>query len=387
MKTVLFFTDYHTGAHIAEIEGIIERARAHNWRVVEIEYERASRPLGDYIRSLKADGCILVGSSLTKPIAPEAFQNTPTIYLAPDPKTFQHRRHCVVSDTGAVARAAFQELSALSCVSLGFVGWMNRTMWSEGRRLAFKKLAEDAKLPFFSFTETWNLEDKARFHKKLEAWIRKLPKPCGIFAANDETAVEVADVCHFLGLEMPKDVAVVGVDNLEFVCENAMTSLTSIEIDFYEVGRKCVDFLARLLDNPDLPPETVMFGPERVVQRQSTCSIRTSDDRILRALERIRRESRFGLKASEVIAEMGISRRLAEQKFRAATGKTILEAINDTRLEHAFALLRRPNYPISTIATQCGWNADVFLKRLFKKKTGLTMREWRKHRDVPAAAQ
>jgi hypothetical protein len=56
----------------------------------------------------------------------------------------------------------------------------------------------------------------------------------------------------------------------------------------------------------------------------------------------------------------------------------ILEEINRHRLERAFSLLRRPGYPISLIAQQCGWSNDVFLKRLFKRTTGLTMREWRK---------
>jgi transcriptional regulator GlxA family with amidase domain len=42
-----------------------------------------------------------------------------------------------------------------------------------------------------------------------------------------------------------------------------------------------------------------------------------------------------------------------------------------------FSLLRKPDYPINLIASQCGWQTDVFLKKMFKRTTGLTMRAWR----------
>jgi len=387
MKTVLFLTDLHVGSHIAEVEGVYERARTYGWHVVEVEYAHSIRPIEDYVRTWRPDGCILTCAPLTEPLAPEVFKDIPTIYLDPDARTLRRQRHCVVNDPEALAQIAFQELMNLPCAACGFVGWSNRTVWSEGRRQAFGRLVEGAGLPFVAFTDPWDPEDKLRLHKKLARWIRELPKPCGIFAANDDTASLVADVCHFVGLEVPKDIAVIGVDNMELVCENAMTTLSSIEIDFHDVGRACADLLARLLADPDLPPETVRFGPGRLVRRQSTRALQTCDARVSRALERIRREASLGLRAADVIADMGISRRMAEQRFRAATGKTILEEINDTRLAHAFALLRRPDYPISLIAEQCGWKADVFLKRLFKKKTGMTMREWRKSRAAPAAAK
>ena len=79
-----------------------------------------------------------------------------------------------------------------------------------------------------------------------------------------------------------------------------------------------------------------------------------------------------------MIADLGLSRRADEQLFRQATGSSILEEINRVRMEQVFTLLRRPDYPISLIAQQCGWRSDVFLKKLFKRQTGTTMRDWRK---------
>ena len=273
MKTVTFITDLHVGAHVAALEGVYERARRHGWHVVEIEYEHSNRPLADYIRTWKPAGCIFSCAALTKPLSPEVFRKLPTVYIDPDAQTLASRKNCVVNDPAPLAKLAFAELSKLDCASYGFVGWNEPTTWSEGRRLAFEKLTAKTGKAAKSFTQPWTAKDRLGFHRSLSKWLQALPMPCGIFAANDDTASQAADVCHFLGLRSPEDVAIVGVDNLEIICENAMTTLT--------------------------------------------------------------------------------------------------------RLEHAFSLLRRPNYPISLVAGECGWRTDAYLKRLFKRTTGLTMREWR----------
>ena len=378
MKTVAFITDLHVGAHIAVVEGIYERARTYGWHVVEIEYKHSRRPIADYIRIWKPAGCVLVCSALTEPFEPDVFQKLPTIYLDPDEKTVRGGHHCVINDPTPSAQLAYRELSSLACAAYAYVGWNEPTPWSKGRHRAFEECVRADGKPFSAFTESWTAADRLNFHTRLAKWLKLLPKPCGLFAANDDTASQVADACHFCGLKIPQDVAIIGVDNLEIICENATTSLSSIAIDFYAAGLLCADYLAELLTNPRLRPGIRAFGPGQIVRRQSTRSIARVDGRITRVLERIRREACLGLKAADVIAEIGSGRRSAEQRFRRATGCSILDEINRVRMEHVFALLRKPDYPISLIAQQCGWQSDVFLKKLFKRTTGLTMRDWRK---------
>ena len=100
------------------------------------------------------------------------------------------------------------------------------------------------------------------------------------------------------------------------------------------------------------------------------------DPRIARAVERIRRDATTGISATDILAELPFSRRVAEKRFRAATGKTILEEIQDVRFEKICELLAT-DIPIGHIASRCGMQSDSFLKRFFKARTGLTLREWR----------
>ena len=262
--------------------------------------------------------------------------------------------------------------------SYAYVGWNERTAWSEDRRRAFAAIIRDADRPFAAFAGHCDAKDKISFQRQLRAWLKRLPKPCGIFTANDTTAAQVIDACQSLKLDVPTDVAVVGVDNQEIICENAPVSITSIEIDFRAAGRLSAEALAEFMADPFRTPAPRLFGPGRMVRRQSTRRLLRASPVVERTLEKIRREACFGLTAADVVAAMNLPRRGAERRFRAATGTSILEEINRQRLERAFSLLRRPGYPIALIAQQCGWSNDVFLKRLFKRTTGMTMRAWRK---------
>ncbi|MGN0844489.1 MAG: substrate-binding domain-containing protein [Kiritimatiellia bacterium] len=381
MKTILFFTDVHTGTHHDKLEGVYERAHLYGWHIIEIEYENSLRSIDDYLKTWHPDGCIVICAALTEPIDSNRFHAIPTVYLDPDEKTLASGCPCVCSAPEPLARLAAQELTALHCASYAYVGWNKRTAWSEGRRMAFEHLMQEQKLPVFSFAEQCPLRDKILLVEQLSSWLEKLPKPCGIFAANDNIACQIADICRQVGLGIPSDVAIVGVDNQEILCENAVTSLSSIEIDFRESGRLAADALAGLLSKPDIPQHNFFFGPQRLVRRQSTRRLQHGSPIIERALERIRREACLGLTAADIIADMKLPRRAAERLFRKSTGTSILSEINRYRLEHAFTLLRKPNYPIFLIAQQCGWTNDVFLKRLFKRTTGMTMREYKKKSD------
>ena len=75
---------------------------------------------------------------------------------------------------------------------------------------------------------------------------------------------------------------------------------------------------------------------------------------------------------------MGCSRRLADLRFRQATGRTILDEIHARRLDKAKALLKRGDVPIGALSEQCGYVPGPSLGLLFKRATGRTMRQWRR---------
>lgn len=78
-----------------------------------------------------------------------------------------------------------------------------------------------------------------------------------------------------------------------------------------------------------------------------------------------------------MVKALGVSERIAETRFKAATGNRITEEITRVRLARVLELLANPRQNIGPIANLCGWDSDIYLKRLFKARYGMTMREWR----------
>ncbi len=377
MKTVLFITDLHVGSHVSEFAGVYDRAAAHNWRVIELELARTLRPLRELVSQWKPAGCILEGSTVSDAAAKRAFRGIPVVNLDPGAKTAASARHTVTSDPSTIAEWAAKELLRTKPASFAYFGWCTKTVWSVERGQLFKEaVRRESKAPFASFDADWDMGDTLGVQKKLAAFLRPLPKPVAIFAVNDYAAVQMAEACRQAGLSCPGDFTLAGVDNEEMHCECADPTLTSIEQDFREAGRLAADLLAGLIENPRLPPKHLKFGPVRLVRRQSTRSFVFYDPRITKAVERIRRDATAGLSAADVLADFPYSRRVAEKRFRAATGKTILEEIQDVRFEKVCELLMT-DIPIGHIAGRCGMQSDSFLKRFFKARTGMTLRTWR----------
>src|SRR5665213_1888746 len=56
---------------------------------------------------------------------------------------------------------------------------------------------------------------------RVAQWIKDLPKPIGLMTCNDIRGQQVLNACRSIGLAVPDDVAVIGVDNDEVLCELA----------------------------------------------------------------------------------------------------------------------------------------------------------------------
>ena len=385
MENILFITDLHIGAQIAKISGVFSQARRHGWRVVEVERERTSRPIADFVASLKPVGCIYECSGLGENPS-DIPAGIPTVLLDPAPPSRSKPRFAVASDAAAIARMAAAELESIGCATFVFVGWRNRTGWSMERGEVFQDVLREKGLECAVLDAPWS--EELEVQKTLAAEFARLGRRIGVFAANDDGAKQVMAAIEMAGMACPRDCAVVGVDDDELICETSYPTISSIAIDFSMAGRFAVDLLAEVIPHPRTKSNIRLFGPTALRRRQSTRLVNSNDWRIIKAVERIRTDACGGLKARDVIAATGLSRRLVERRFLQATGHTILDEIADVRFAQACQLLRDPTIPIGEIAALCDWESDSYLKRVFKARTGKTPRQWRRDAlgggDAPA---
>lgn len=377
MDIVLFFQSTTRKSWRLKLGGAYRFAREHDWFVQVVESGAKAGDVRRLLARWNPVGC-LVDRALAKDAAPDRlFGDLPIVYLDQRETKKRSRHPCLVHDSAAEARLAGEELLRLGCASYAFLGTGRGYFWEREREKAFRALCKAAKKPFAVLDR-----------RRLAAALAALPKPCGVLAANDACAVELYPAAAALGLSIPNDVAVAGVDNDEMYAEALTPGLTSAEPDFegagYRLAQMLADEIARRAGKAPrrakpAPRET--YGALRLVRRGSTRPLPGVPPRVVRALDFIRRNAcRPGFTTDDVAKFMGGSRRLALLQFKSAVGRTILEEIHERRLEEAQRLLTDTDLSVDAIANRCGYATPAFLVRLFKSRTGQTMRAWRRGR-------
>lgn len=381
MDSILFVRTYSNKrpAYSERLTGAMSAAHEREWRIQTVDkpnHGKISALLGLW----RPCGAIVESATDTKRFPAHLFGGIPVVYLeAPhvDLERMKGRIGCVEHDPEATAMTAAKELLFGDCASYAFVPNFFNVPWSRMREAAFRNTLNlhDKTLSSFKFSR--KTEDMARWHKDLCEFLKRLPKPCGIFAANDYVGESVLVACAEIGLSVPDDVSVVGVDNYDMVCENTAPTLSSVALDLVGAGRMSVELLEKLVRSQKNAFEVRTFGVLGLVRRASSIRLRRNDPGVSKALESIRKKACEGLDAKQALSCMKCSRRLAEKRFRLATGHSPLEEIQSRRIDRACELLASTDSSVEAVANMCGYGSAVFLQKLFRRRLGLTPSEWR----------
>ena len=290
---------------------------------------------------------------------------------APPPQAAGRRVARVTLDVPAIARAAvghFLEWAAFR--SAGFVESRGDAGWSRLRGDAC--MAEFARrgLRRARFRHRRSAEPD---FDRLAAWIRALEKPAAVFAANDATAADVLDLCEAEGIAVPRDVAVLGMDDDPAFCLRCEPHLSSVHFDGVAAGRLAADALASMMAGGAAPPESALrYGATAVVRRASTGAVSTAGALVQKAVDFIEANALRGISLSDVVRHLGVSRALATLRFRQLRGESVLDAIAARRIAEAKRLLADTDRRVDDIARACGYSGAGPLRRAFLAATGST---------------
>ncbi|WP_428937557.1 substrate-binding domain-containing protein [Fontivita pretiosa] len=255
-----------------------------------------------------------------------------------------------------------------------------------------RRITSPATITEFTFASHGDSDDLApaaplqgRRHRRrasaMSNWLLSLPKPLALFAANDLWGFELVQAARDAGLHVPDDVAVLGVDNEELLCEMAHPPLSSIRIAAEQIGRAAVMLLDRMLlegltnlPASSLPPR---IPPIEVVTRQSTDVLAVEDPNVAEAIRYIRAHAVEGLSVKQMLDALPVNRRTLERRFISVLGHSPLDEIRRVRLERAKALLQT-DLPIYEVAARSGFATAEYLATSFLQATGMTPTAYRR---------
>lgn len=218
---------------------------------------------------------------------------------------------------------------------------------------------------------------KEKDYFRMVDWLKKLPKPAALFTLTDVYSRRITDLCLELGIDVPEHIAVLGVDNDDWLCRYQVPTLSSIDQNGYRIGYEGAVLLYKMIRSETCPKRPILIPPIGVVPRMSTDMPVVDDKHLFAALCLIRR---CGIQSTveEVVRKSGLSRRTLERRFRKHFGRTIGQEINRIRLESAASLLRETQLPIGGIARRCGFGTHGYFVAAFQRLFLLTPSEYRR---------
>ena len=385
-KVVLVFHSSVRSSWSETLSGIYRFARPQGWNVQVVEHEPNRKSIVELLAFWHPIGVIVEGGVDENGVfLSDVFDRVPTVYLACDHRQLKKNALRVNHDSESIGYLAAREFLSLGLKSFAYFGFTGM-FWSEERGRCFceslRLNGHEAQSFTRRFFESGKRTAEKGFRTRFAVWLKRLPKPCGLFAANDLLAVEALNVCHTIGIAVPEEIAVLGVDNDEIACENVEPTLSSVRPNFEEAGFLCAQLLGERLARKGrfVGNAQQSFVAAGIVRRQSTRLLPKSDAEVSKAMEMIRLQACEGLKPRDVFAVFSHSRRLVELKFKAITGCSVQTAINLARLERVKELLAREDVKIDSIAGHCGWKSAAQLRVFFREAEGVSLREWRKNR-------
>ena len=267
--------------------------------------------------------------------------------------------------------------------SYGFVPTVTCQYWSGFRQKGFTEELAGRGLAANIFNSLGTVGSKEDL-EALKEWLLALPKPAAVMTAWDTRATQVLNLCKDAHIKVPRQVAVLGVDNDELLDESCDPPLSSILPDHEKLGFVAARTLERLMSaRKGKPIEPFLARPLKIVERESAVASSPAAHLLARATDFIRKNATKGIRPNDVAEFLGVSRRLADLRFQQFSGESINEVITQCKLEMVKKLLATTSRPIKTVSETCGYTDLAYLKTLFKRRFGCTMREWRAQNRTP----
>ena len=249
--------------------------------------------------------------------------------------------------------------------------------WAAARGASFGESLAKAGMKCVTFRSESFPETPCEDHDGLVAFLSSLPKPTAVYAASDECAIRVLAAANAAGISVPEQMALLGTDNDEFLVRHSNPPISSILPGHMKMGLRAAREMDAMLRGRPNPKEPIYIPPVSVMERTSTKPALPSAALIRRAKAYIEAHGCERIDVADVVGHLGVSRRLAELRFRQMEGKSIRRAIEDRRMAEAKRLLSKTRLSVTAIADRIGLSGQNRLSHVFKSRFGLAPEIWR----------
>ena len=212
----------------------------------------------------------------------------------------------------------------------------------------------------------------------LAEWLEKLPRPVAVLCWSAARGRQVTETCHYAGIRVPDDVAVLGGDYDELMSHISSPPLSTIDQPGEQIGYEAARLLDGMMRGKKPRKRPLFFPPTRIVVRHSTDILAIDDEMVRDALRLIRDRAHDGIRVSDVVRQLAVARRALEQRFVRLVGRTPAAEIRRVRIEEAKRMLVDSDRSIAEISRSSGFGHQDLFSRVFRRSVGLTPTQFRR---------
>lgn len=380
MIKILLLTDFSSGYGRSLLEGVVRYAReAGPWAFYRMPlYYRELHGDEGVVRWAEEWGADAIIAQLTD-VDLDILNRLDIPIIVQNYKERYHGLSNLTGDyygTGVMAASFFIRKGYKAFAYYGFLD----TVWMRERGEGFRDTVADHGYPVYVLDDDgqmsggqWNFDAE-----RVSRWLLDLPKPVALFACDDYYALQITEVCKMYNIDIPGDIAVLGVDNDNLLCNISDPSLSSIELDVENGGYEVGKLLHQFIEKKITAPVDVIIKPVRIVARGSTERFAVSDKYIGQVLDYIDENYRNPLSVDDLIRIIPYSRRVLEKKFKGETGMSVYQYIQQQRIDKFASLLIATPLPLVEAAANAGFTDYKNISRIFVKMKGMTPLQYRK---------
>jgi LacI family transcriptional regulator len=358
------------------LQGVTRYLQSHRTWTVFLEQREIDTVPPGWLRTWRGDGVITRWSSprvaawLGKP-------GLAAVDLSDRRPAFGLPR--INSDDAAIGRLGAEYLLGRGFRSFAYCGFAGE-LWAARRRDAFLGELARAGHEGRVYETPWR-EAGAHLREdelaRIGRWLKALPRPVGVMAANDVRGIDVLDACRRRDLNAPEEVAVLGVDDDALLCDVCSPPLSSIIPNIEQIGYEAAALLDRLMAGAGPDFEEWSVPPLGITTRLSTDVLSVDDPQFAAAVRFIREHACHGITVGDVLDRVELSRSTLDRRFRAYLGRSPQAEIRSVQLDRAKHLLVETDHPIHRIAELVGFEHHEYFNVLFKREVGRTPGQYR----------
>ena len=379
MAKILLLTDFSSGYSRNLLKGIVRYSKeVGNWSFQRMPlYYRmlyGENGVVEWAKKWQADAIIAQLSDVNIELLNDL--NIPIIV-----QNYRDRNKAVSNltgdyfNTGVMAAKFFLNRGYRNFAFYGFKG----AIWSRERADGYSHEIEKQgyKLAILE-NDNKDREEWSYNHTVLGNWLQSLPKPVALFACDDHFALQISETCNVYNINVPDDIAILGVDNDDLLCNISDPSLSSIVLDVENGGYNAGKLLHQLITKEITEPFNIVVNPLIIERRKSTEKYAVSDKNIRTILNYIEKNYANHLSVEELVKQVPLSRRVLEKKFKEETGESLYQYIQNYRIDQFTRLLITTDYSLFEAALQSGFENYKNVSRIFRKYKSLSPAEYRK---------